>query len=144
MSVDDGLRPLFRKHIPQFFWTSIETGGTGRGIPDSHYLVTGGAAGWIEFKATDGHAVTLTEFQVGWLTRYARMGGRAHVAVRRRHGGGPRRGPPVDELHVLPGGLALQARQGGLRDPAVLAAAATWRGGPARWDWDAVAALLAG
>lgn len=144
--IDGGLRRLFRKNLPEYFWTSIETGGTGLGIPDSHYLLEG-ASGWIEYKQTDGHAVTLTEFQAAWLCRCARCGGRAWVAVRRHHTGGSRRGPPVDELYLFPGALAAAARAGGLREPRVAETCARegmpWPGGPAHWPWAAVGALLA-
>lgn len=98
-----------------------------------------GIEGWVECKATDGWTVDLDRHQSGWLFRRARLGGRAWVAVRRRHGGGPRRGPPVDELWMVPAALARQARAHGLRG-----AGDCWRtaGGPARWDWAGVAGRL--
>lgn len=101
-----------------------------------------GLEGWVECKATDGWSVSLTEHQSGWLFRRARLGGRAWIAVRRRHGGGPRRGPAVDELWMVPAALAREARREGLRS--VMALDGTWRtcGGPARWDWPGVAARL--
>ena len=61
----------------------LETGGTSLGIPDSNYLSKTGVEGWVEFKWTDGWAVTLRDMQVGWLLRRARYGGRCWVAVRR-------------------------------------------------------------
>ena len=168
MTVDDGLRPIFRQHLPQLMWTSIETGGTGLGVPDSHYLaparlacpqcrdlkesmrmcycaISAGAEGMIEYKRTDGWAVDLRPEQVAYLTRRARLGGRAFVGVRRRHAGGPRRGPPVDALHLFPGSLAREALAGGLRCPALqVPAHHVWPGGPSRWPWtEVLAALLA-
>jgi hypothetical protein len=142
LSIDDGLRLIFRRSLTDFHWTSIETGGTGLGIADSNYLFAGGTEGWVEYKRTDGWAVTLDEFQAAWIFRRARLGGRAMIAVRRRHDGGPRRGPAVDELYLVPGALALVARAHGLRDPVVRAATAVHHGGPAGWDWPGVAALL--
>lgn len=149
MSIDDGLRSLFRENLPDFDWQSVETGGTGRGIPDSNFCAKpllphhSGYEGWIEYKSTDGYAVALRPEQTGWITRRVRFGGRVWIAVRRRHGGGPRLGDPVDELHLIPGGLAVAARVGGLRAPPVLRAARCWHGGPGRgWDWRAVAAAL--
>lgn len=141
MAIDDGLRPLFRKHLPMFFWTSIETGGTSLGIPDSNYLSKDGVEGWVEFKWTDGWAVTLRDMQIGWLTRRARYNGRAWIAVRRhRRTPGPRT-PAFDELYMVPGGLAAAAAAGGLRglagDALCLGA-----GGPAGWDWRRAEALL--
>lgn len=143
MTVDAGLRPLFRQHLPQFDWQSVETGGTGRGCPDSNFCVRG-VEGWIEYKSTDGYEVSLRPEQIGWIARRVRHGGRVWIAVRRRNAGGPRRGPPCDELWLLPGGIAVQARQGGLRDPLVVRRAVVWRGGPGRWDWPAVAGRLLG
>ncbi len=151
MSIDGGLRPLFRANMPQFMWTSIETGGTGKGISDSNYLAAGGVEGWIEYKITDGWAVTLEPEQIGFIERRVRLGGRTWIAVRRQTDGGPR-SPSADELWLIPGVLARPARLGGLRCPEVQAAClrpvlgggATYDGGPARWDWADVARRLAG
>lgn len=140
--IDGGLRKLFRDHLPQLHWTSIETGGTGQGVADSNYLAPGGREGWVEYKQTEGWTVTLRPEQVSWLDRRHRLGGRAWIAVRRRAKAGPRRGPPVDELHVFHAGLAREAKSGGLRHPEVAAAALVLRGGPSRWDWVAVLGLL--
>lgn len=149
MSIDGGLRPLFRQNLRQFMWTSIETGSTHSGVPDSHYICDG-ASGFAEFKQTDANRIkSLNPFQAAWLSRYARCGGRAWIACRRRHHGGPRLGDPVDELWMVPGILARELRAGGLlslagtpllRDENWLAGAP---GGPARWPWDRVAVLLA-
>lgn len=137
---DDGLRALLRAHVPSAAWTAIETGGTGLGIADCNYLFRGGVEGWIECKATDGWAVTFRPEQIGWLSRRVRYGGRAWVAVRRRHGGGPRRGPAVDELWLVPAcNVAALARDGLQCVPT----AAAWHGGPARWDWAAFAQAIA-
>lgn len=142
MSDDGNLRPLFRAHIPHFFWTSIESGLTAAGISDSNYVARGGIEGWIEYKQTTGHAVTLKPEQIAWIERRVRCGVRAWIGVRRWHAGGPRRGAACDELWLVPGRLARAARLGGLRDPEVAAAAHKWAGGPARWDWCEVARLL--
>jgi len=143
---DDGLRPIMKTNLEmlRFHCQSVETGGTGQGIPDTNYCCDG-VEGWYECKATDGHAVTLRPEQIGWIERRLRCGGRVFVAVRRRHQGGPRLGAACDELHLLPGHLARRARLGGLRDPEVLAGCAgRWLGGPQRWDWRAVAEALLG
>lgn len=137
MSVDDGLRALFRRHLPLVHWQSIESGSTGRGVPDSNYCYQG-CEGWIECKATKAYGVTLRPEQIGWIARRVRAGGRVHVAVRRRHGGGPRLGPPVDELWIFHGRYVKTAKLYGLRSPAMLGVCRVWHGGPARWDWDGV------
>jgi hypothetical protein len=138
VSIDGGLRPIFRQRLRQFHWTSIETGGTGQGIADSNYLHEGGIEGWIEFKQTEGWSPEIDPHQVAWIFRRARLGGRAMVAVRRRHAGGPRRGAPVDELYVVPGRSVRELRARGLLH------VPHWRtaGGPAAWDWPGVAGLL--
>ena len=148
---DDGLRGIFRRHLPDLMWTTIECGPVSPGVADSNYLASGGAEGWVEHKATDAWAVKFRDYQVPWLERRARLGGRVWVAVRRRHAGGPRRGPAVDELWMVPGGLAgALAREGlaalalGLRDTHPSNTGGRWHGGPARWDWDAVRAALVG
>jgi hypothetical protein len=139
VSIDGGLRALFRAHLPAFHIVTIETGGTGRGIPDLEYCYQG-KTGWIECKSTAGFAVDLRPEQVAWLSRRARAGGRAFVAVRRRHGGGPRKGSPADELYIIPGSRAAELKAHGLNHR--LLGDCYGAHGPARWSWDAVAKLL--
>jgi len=138
MAIDGGLRQLFRAHLPAWHWTSIETGSTGRGIPDMEYCAPGGVTGWLELKHTAGYAVALAPEQVAWLTRRARAGGRAFIAVRRRAPAGPRRGAACDELYLVAGAAAAGLKAQGLG----AVAHDTWAGGPAKWDWDAIAQLL--
>ena len=141
---DDGLRPIMKRNLEllRFHCQSIETGGTGQGIPDTNFCCDG-VEGWYECKATTGWTVDLRPEQIGWIERRLRCGGRVFVAVRRRHLGGARRGAAVDELHLLPGHVARAARLSGLRDPEVRSAAlGCWVGGPSRWDWQSVAAAL--
>lgn len=140
MSDDGGLRGLFRAHLPDFHWQSIETGGTGRGIPDSNFC-RDGAEGWIEFKQTDGYVAALRTGQIGWLERRARAGGAVFVGVRRWHDGGARRGAAVDELWLLAGAAAGFVRTNGLRREARYVLG-VWENGPARWDWWKIGSIL--
>lgn len=152
--IDGGLRQLFRKHLPLADWQSVETGGTGRGVPDSNYCFPNpsggfGTEGWIEFKTTEGYAVRLRPEQIAWMCRRARRGGRVFVAVRRWCSAGPRR-EAADELWLVAGAGGpelLTVGLGGLtstpRGPKWPLLGA-WHGGPARWHWPAVAALLTG
>lgn len=152
--IDGGLSDEFRKHLPGFHFQRIETGGTGRGIPDTNACIlraapcpTCGSRGvefWIEFKWTDGWVLGLSPEQYGWHDKRARHGGRTWVAVRRRAVAGPRRGEAVDELWVIPGSQVIAVQEaGGLRACAEgQHGARLWRGGPSKWDWDAVRALL--
>ena len=130
--IDGGLRPLFRLKILTFDWQSVETGGTGRGIPDSNFCAPGGIEGWVEYKATASNQIGLRPEQIGWILRRVRHGGRVWVAVRQRRTG-------EDRLWLLPGRLA-DARL--LSADSVQSAAPRWDGGPSRWDWDAVASAL--
>lgn len=146
--IDGGLRALFREHIPQLAWTSVETGGTTSGVSDSNYLARGGIEGWVEFKQTEASRIqSYTPFQAAWIHRRWRYGGRSWIACRRWHRGGKRRGPPVDELWMVPGMLAPELRSGGLLGLEKLSPANQrwlwrWRGGPLKWDWDAVVTCL--
>lgn len=144
-SPDGGLRPILRQYLRRGWdWTSVETGGTGRGVADTSWATRPEdgthAEGWIELKWTDGWQVTLRPEQVGWLTRRAIVGGRVHVAVRRRCEAGVRR-EAADELWLILGARAQDARDGGL-DPAADYVIGRWTGGPARWGWAEIAGLL--
>ena len=142
-SADNGLRPEMRTHLrPLGFWvTTIETGLVTQGVPDFNYMVSGGVEGWVECKATDGWAVKFRPMQVGWHERRYRMGGRSWIAIRRQTKGGPRSGPAVDELYLVPGSYVIE-----LRDQGVDCGRARFCGGngPSHWDWDEVQRLLTG
>lgn len=141
MLIDGGLRKIFREHIPRAHWTSVETGGTGLGVPDSHGCVNGSQF-WIEFKKTDGWAVALRPEQVAWHMSYGRHGGTSFIGVRRLCEAGARR-EAADQLWLLPGDQADQWKlcglPRGLEDVYCLG-----QGGPARWDWDQIILLLTG
>jgi hypothetical protein len=139
---DGRLRTIFREKLPLFHWTAVETGAIGQGVPDSNFAHAG-AEGWVEYKQTDGWNVTLRPEQVGWISKRVRHGGRVFIAVRRWHDGGPKKGPPCDELYLLPGSLAALAKAGGLRavESGILG---RYEGGPSRWDWVEIALHLSG
>jgi len=148
MAVDGGLRGLFRDNLRVgWHWQSIETGGTGRGVPDSNFCAAEkrdgrvvGTEGWIEFKQTEGWTADLRPEQISWLLERSARGGRCFVAVRRKNQGGPRRGAPVDELWLYPGRLARRLRLEGLR----LEDGLLYRGegGPSNWNWVRIAEVL--
>jgi hypothetical protein len=127
---DGNLRSLLHKHLPQFHWQSLESWSTGQGVPDVNYCYHS-ADGWIELKKTDGWTVNVSPHQVAWIERRLRAGGRVFILVRRKG----------DELWLLPGSSArdLLTRATTLRDVDPLD---MWVGGPARWDWSALASLL--
>lgn len=140
---DGGLRPLFRKHLPELFWQAVETGGVGRGVPDSYYAGRrddgAGRSGWVEFKGTSTTRIKFELGQVAWHDRHARSGGNSFIAVRRQHEGGPRLGPPVDELYLYPSSRALELDKLGLLTPAPLV---LLLGGVRHWDWGPVHQVL--
>lgn len=110
---DGGLRPLFKQNAPGF-WQAIETGGTGKGIPDSHFVIEG-VSGWMEFKQTETVKVGLRPEQVAWINKYHRNGGNVFIGVRYKHDGGPRKGPAVDEFWLYSGADVLSVARAGLR-----------------------------
>lgn len=137
MAIDGGLRALFQKNLPEFFWTAIETGSTGRGIPD-HHFIHAGISGWIEYKVTEAYAVDISPEQVAWAERCIRNGGRHFIAVRQLCAKGPRR-EAKDQLYIFHGSEARKLATGGLD----VSLAVFWgSGGPKRWVWPAVKALL--
>lgn len=137
--IDGGLRILFRKNLPHFDWVTIETGGTGRGVPDSNACYNK-IEFWIEYKQTDGWDVPLRPEQIGWLMRRSRAGGRTFIAVRRWPEAGKRR-IAADDLYLFRGADAILAKQQGLRLPTRLG---IWSEGPSAWNWREIGQLLIG
>lgn len=132
--MDGELRTLFQKNLRTAQWTPVESGMTMQGIPDSEYCFPGGEQGWVEHKRTEGWSIAKSKswpFQVAWIMRRIRMGGRAFVAVRRKR----------DELWLIDGSQVRQLADGGLRavSPSCLR---FWTGGPSEWDWNAVETAL--
>lgn len=139
MSVDGGLRKIFRKYLPDIDWVSVETGGTGRGVPDSNGCAEG-IEFWVEYKLTGAWSVRLSPEQVGWISRRMRHGGSVFVAVRRKTSAGPRRGDPVDELYIYSGNCVKELKDNGIKKgpPPLL----KLEGGPSQWDWNSVRLTL--
>lgn len=129
---DGGLRQIFQRYMPTVHWQAIETGGTGRGIPDLNGCVDGREF-WVELKATDGWRVAIRPEQVAWIERRTRAGGNVTLAVRQR-------GAARDALWILdaqsPRRLINGERLSAI-DPL-----GCWQGGPAMWNWPAIQSLL--
>lgn len=78
------LRRLIVSSLPQVHWQSIETGGTGRGVPDLNGCWLG-VEFWIELKhVARGRKVALSPVQAAWIARRLRAGGRAFILARYR------------------------------------------------------------
>ncbi len=144
--IDGGLRGLFRHNLRRgWHWQSIETGGTGRGVPDSNFCRTpsGSAVAverWVEFKQTTAWAVTLSPEQASWHTVRQKRGGISFVAVRRQHDGGPRKGVAQDQLWLCAGIAARELKRDGLR--CGVGILGCWDGGPSQWDWEQIGEIL--
>ncbi len=136
--IDGGLRQLFRRYLPEPDYATIETGLVSLGVPDLNACLNG-AEVWIEMKVCSGWSVTIRPEQSAWAERRIRHGGRVFLAVRRKHDGGPRKGPPVDELWIFHGRDAATVRKEGLLSgPPLLRSS----GGPQLWDWRRVSQIL--
>lgn len=144
---DGGLRALFRQNlVAGWHWQSVEMGMRASGVPDSNYcfserLSRPGIEGWIEFKQTHGFTPSVRPGQVAWIERRLRCGGRAFVATRRWCDAGARR-EEADELWLVAGAGVRHLKDAGLLGMPAALLLGCWRGGPARWDWPAVAAVL--
>lgn len=129
MKIDGGLRILFRKHLPDGMWQTIETGSTSQGVPDSYYAFTYRKTGWIEYKNATANAVRISPFQIAWHARHWRLGGVSFFAVRRDQ-----------ELFLFTGEQGESLKVKGLRTAPLI-----WAdGGPSRWPWERIKALITG
>ena len=140
---DGDLRRLYREYLSPrgVDLQAVESGAIGPGTPDTNFCWRG-TEGWIENKWTSGWSPEVRPAQVGWILRRRRAGGRVFFAVRRSHDGGPRRGPPADELYLIAGDAAKALKDGGIRAVPPEALIGFWRDGPARWGWDEFLRLI--
>ena len=130
---DARLRQVFKEHLPDFDIQSVETWGTGRGVPDMNFCYNG-VEGWVEFKRTKHWKVNVAPEQVAWIERRLRAGGSVLIAVRRIQPA------TVDDLYLLHGSQARALAMG--ERPSTINALGVWSGGPARWNWQEIKALL--
>src|SRR5262249_50106411 len=130
---DGGLRSIFRKELHWYQWTSVETGLTAGGVPDSEFCTTNGTQGWIEFKQTKIYYVQIKPLQIAWLMRRTRMGGNAWIAVRRTN-------KSSDELWLMSGDQAVNLHVNGLEGTS----AWCWKEGPSFWNFEEVHSILSG
>jgi hypothetical protein len=134
-AADDGLRPLFFKHLKRDCqWTPIETGDITGGVPDAEFMFEGGHQGWIEFKATDGWKPVFRPLQVAWIDRRSRLHGNVWIATRRRV-------KQVDDLYITPGYHVKDLSANGFTE-SVLTDSYCFTGGPKKWIWSAIRRVL--
>lgn len=118
---------LVKSHLPKKAHSQrIETGGTGRGIPDVN-ICYNEIEVWIELKIVKGKKVDLSAEQVAWLFRRARAGGRCWI-VARDQADGPRKGK-YDRIYAWSGD-----RAGDVLDYGIEAEGALVWDRP--WSWD--------
>lgn len=127
--------------MPLWDWSAIETGPTTPGVPDAT-ACRGGVEIWFEFKQTSASAVSFRLQQPPWIHRRTQAGGKVVVAVRRRHRGGPRLGPAVDELWLVRGPYVTMLRVNGLLGMPYDYILGRWGGGPSGWPWPSIEAML--
>ena len=139
MSTDGNLSAVFQAHMKEAHWQRIESTSTGMGMPDLEYCFPGGDQGWIEMKTTSAFRVEIRPHQIAWLERRRRAQGRAFVAVRRKSSPGPRKGASDDSLWLFDG---LQARALATERVDKVPRLGYWPGGPAKWGWSEVRAIL--
>lgn len=134
---DGNLRMIFQKNLPQFHWQAIETGQTGRGIPDVNGCKDGKEF-WIEFKQTTGWKIAIRPEQVAWIEQRERHGGQVFVIIRRQSPAGPRKGPADDDLYIYEGRSVRSLLARGLE----VHPFKFYENGPSKWPWDEIALVL--
>lgn len=137
--VDDGLRVLFHNNLRKFgaHCTTIETGNSTLGVPDSHICIEGIDL-WIEHKRAYANCVRLSVEQVGWISYRKRVGGRVFVAVRKRRKASARL-KDCDDLYIFDGRDAEVLKEEGLKKVMPIG---LWGGGPRKWLWTEIVELL--
>ena len=85
MPKEASLWGLVKDHMPKEIHSQrIETGGTGKGVPDVNYCHEGKEV-WIELKSIDGLKSELSPFQMAWLFNRSKVGGNCFVLIRKNN-----------------------------------------------------------
>ena len=106
---------LMRSHIPaRADVQRIETGSTGRGIPDVNVCLEGNER-WWELKIVKGRKVDLTPEQISWHFRRTRAGGVTWIVARDKVDG-VRKGK-YDKIYAWLGGEAIDVKRSGILHP---------------------------
>ena len=112
LSLENTLWALFKKHLPKGCDSQrIETGGTGRGIPDVNLCYQGQEV-WVELKVVSGRKINITAEQCAWHYRRVRAGGKTYIVARDK-ADGVRKGK-YDKLYVWSGEHAVAVQESGI------------------------------
>ena len=76
---------LVKSRLPLIHWQRMETGSTGRGVPDVNGCFEGQEF-WIELKVTNTKKVALRPEQVAWHLLRARAKGKTYILVKAKKG----------------------------------------------------------
>ena len=96
-----------RRNLTEPIWQRIETGGTGRGIPDV-FGAFGGECCWVELKIAKGNRVDLRPEQIAWLIKFGQTGLKTFILV----------GTDKRKMYLFPGLEAIIVKDQGLKaDP---------------------------
>ena len=116
---------LVKKNLPNTHLQRIETGGTGRGIPDLNGCYKG-VEFWVELMVViAGIKIWLRPEQIGWLVKRSMHGGRSFVLVR----------TPDAQIYLYPGKDAREVLEEGLRRAPLLCL-------PKPYDWPKLLTVL--
>ena len=84
MAKESQLWTLVKENLPKDAHVQrIETGLTGKGVPDLNYCQKGREI-WIELKSIEGNKSQLSSFQIAWLYNRTKAGGKCFVLIRKK------------------------------------------------------------
>jgi len=98
-----------RRNLTKPIWQRIETGGTGRGIPDVFGAFEGECC-WIELKIAKGNRVDLRPEQIAWLIKFGQTGLKTFILV----------GTDKRKMYLFPGLKAIIVKDQGLKADSLL------------------------
>jgi Holliday junction resolvase len=126
------VKNAMERDLPGVHLQRIETGMTGRGIPDVNACYRGVEA-WLELKVVEGRRVLLRPEQVAWHAKRAAVGGNNFIIARDKRDGV--RVGKFDRLYVWHGSQAVSLVQQGLDCPPLYV-------GDRPWSWPEVHKLF--
>lgn len=112
---------LIKKNLKNVHLQRIETGGTGRGIPDVNGC-SDSIEFWAELKVVNsGKKIRLRPEQIGWLIQRSKHGGKTFIIVR----------APNSHIYLYKGEDAKEVLDEGLRKHPILTLIKPY-------DWDSL------